>query len=55
MVLTVVLAWSLATCCPLIEQARAQGLNDAQIEAAAHEHHVPAWIIAWAKWHCKKS
>lgn len=54
MLLTVVLTWSLTNCCPVVEQARAHGMNDEQIEQVAHEYHVPKWIIAWAKRHCKK-
>jgi hypothetical protein len=52
---TIYLAWSLANCCPLVEHYRAQGLSDAAIEQLAREHHVPRWIIAWAKRNCAKS
>lgn len=50
---TIVLAWSLAHCCPLVSSYRAQGYSDAQIEAVAREASVPKWVIAWARRNCK--
>lgn len=54
MLLTVVLSWSLAHTCPLIESYRRQGYSDEQIEQGARERHVPEWIITLAKKHCTR-
>lgn len=53
MLAVIALSWSLSTCCPLVQQYRAQGYTDAAIEALARERGVPRWIIAWAKRHCR--
>lgn len=52
MVLTIVLAWSFATACPIVNSYRAQGFTDAQIEEGARARHVPEWIIRIAKRRC---
>lgn len=54
MIASIVLAWSLATTCPLINTYRQQGYSDAQIESYAREHHVPEWMISLAKRHCSR-
>jgi hypothetical protein len=51
--IVVALSLSLSNCCPLVQQYRAQGFSDAQIEQIARERGVPRWIIAWAKRHCR--
>lgn len=52
MLAVVALSLSLAHCCPLVQQYRSQGYNDAKIEEMARAQGVPRWIIAWAKRHC---
>lgn len=52
MLLTITLAWTLSTCCPMVDEARARGMSDQQIEVYAREHHIPEWVIAWAKRRC---
>lgn len=47
------LALTLANACPAVEKGRAMGLTDAQIEQAARDHNVPAWMIVWAQRHCR--
>lgn len=51
--LTVVLVWSLANCCPVVNHYRAQGYTDKQIEEGARAQGVPEWLIAVAKRRCK--
>jgi hypothetical protein len=54
MMLTVIpLVLTLAAACPLVETYRSMGLTDVQIEAVARDHKVPAWVIAWARHHCR--
>lgn len=55
MILTITLAWSLASACPIVNSYRAQGYTDQQIEAGARERHVPEWIIRIAKARCKSN
>ena len=52
MLLTITLAWSLATCCPVVNHYRAQGYTDEQIETGARAQGVPEWLIALAKRRC---
>ncbi len=54
MLLTIVLGWSLANCCPVVNHYRAQGYTDEQIEQLARAHDVPEWIIRVAKARCGK-
>lgn len=49
----IVLAWSLATCCPVVNHYRSLGFSDKQIEDGARAKGVPEWIIALAKQRCK--
>ena len=55
MLAVIALSWSIATCCPLVKQYRAQGFTDAQIEEGARARGVPEWIIVLAKRRCKSS
>ena len=55
MLLTIMLSWSLAHACPIVNHYRSQGLSDAQIEQLAREHHVPEWVIKLAKVRCAPS
>lgn len=48
--LVIALAWALS--CSPVTEARAHGATDQQIEDYAREHHVPEWVIGWAKKHC---
>lgn len=53
-IITVVLSWSLAHACPLVNHLRGEGYTDEQIEQGARERHVPEWIIRIAKARCIK-
>ena len=50
--LALVLSWSLAVTCPLVDAKRKQGYSDAEIEQMARAVHVPEWAIAYAKRKC---
>ena len=54
MLMTIVLGWSLAHACPLVNHYRGLGYTDEQIEQYAREHDIPAWIIKIAKTRCTK-
>jgi len=55
MLTAVVLVWSLANACPAVDRYRSQGFTDEQIEVLAKENRVPAWVIKWARRHCRAS
>lgn len=54
MLLTILLAWSLAHACPIVEYKRKQGYSDREIEQMARAIHVPEWIIEHAKRRCSR-
>lgn len=51
--ITLMLAWSLANCCPVVNHYRSLGYSDAQIEQGARQRGVPEWLISLAKHRCK--